>query len=270
MTQDVPQWLTEIQSLQQRLAHVSQERAAAYEQLDRWQQSYQTEAQQRRKDIRRLQTVIYRLDQENKRLKQQLRLPPDARSPFFMDNQGDHESRDDNGEVLSPLSDSKRSKSSQAESIQPVAEQPVSPPSLEKPAEGIPNEQALMTPDPQPLCLQQNTLQQKLQDALSKCDRLSQSLSQEQADHEQTRQTLMTALGDTVDQLERERKRHALLQKTLQQTSQQKLSQQQVPKNTTDGVAAIAPHSSDANPPLPGRSQKQLAPAPPKSPESTS
>ena len=83
MTQDVQQWLAEIQSLQQQLIQVSQERATAYEQLSRWQRSYQTEAQQRRKDIRRLQMVIYHLDQENKRLKQQLELPLDARSPLF-------------------------------------------------------------------------------------------------------------------------------------------------------------------------------------------
>ena len=139
MTQDVQQWLAEIQSLQQRLAHVSQERATAYEQLARWQRSYQTEAQQRRKDIRRLQTVIYHLDQENKRLKQQLELP-------------------------------------------------------------------LVDPVPSPP--QQPQIHQKLKEAIAECDRLSKALSQEQAEHEQTRQTLMTALGDTVEQLERERKRH--------------------------------------------------------------
>ena len=170
MTQDVQRWLTEIQSLQQRLAQVSQDRAAAYEQISRWQCSYQTEAQQRRKDSRRLQTVIYRLDRENKRLKRQLDLPPEARSPFFMSNEhiaNEHIANEHIASVPAPQKDNR-----------------------------LPTAQ----------------LQQKLQAAIAECDRLTKALSKEKSDHEQTRQTLMTALGDTIEQLERERQRYASLQ----------------------------------------------------------
>ncbi|MBD2000309.1 hypothetical protein H6F88_19045 [Oculatella sp. FACHB-28] len=41
--------------------------------------------------------------------------------------------------------------------------------------------------------------------ALMECDRLSQSLKAEQADHAQTRRSLTTALGDTVNLLAKER-----------------------------------------------------------------
>ena len=71
MTHDVQQWLNEIRSLQQRLAHVSQERTDAYEQVTRWHQSYQTEAAQRRTDVQRLQQAIYQLAKENEQLKHQ-------------------------------------------------------------------------------------------------------------------------------------------------------------------------------------------------------
>ena len=232
MTQDVQQWLTEIQSLQQRLSHVSQERTAAYEQLTRWQRSYQTEAQQRRKDIRRLQTVIYRLDQENKRLKQQLGLPPDARSPLFMSTASGVES----GGSSSYLSASQPPSSSE--------ERQTSNPALSS------------SPPLPPSTIQ---LQQKCQELIAECDRLSKALSQEQSDHEQTRQTLMTALADTVEQLERERKRQALA------TSQQTSAQQMLEASATP--LAIAPQQSISPAPLPGQPQKKLAAAPPLSPD---
>lgn len=48
-------------------------------------------------------------------------------------------------------------------------------------------------------------LQEKLADALLECGRLTQSLQEEQARHSQTRKSLTTALGDTVDMLTKER-----------------------------------------------------------------
>lgn len=54
---------------------------------------------------------------------------------------------------------------------------------------------------------QLEALRQKLNDATVLSDRLSQALRQEQRDHAQTRQTLMGALSDTIEQLERERHR---------------------------------------------------------------
>jgi len=53
----------------------------------------------------------------------------------------------------------------------------------------------------------QNPLEIKetLAKALIECDRLAQSLKAEQADHAQTRRSLTTALGDTVNLLAKER-----------------------------------------------------------------
>ncbi len=48
-------------------------------------------------------------------------------------------------------------------------------------------------------------LRQKLITVLIECDRLTQSLSLERANHEKTRKALTSALGDTVDMLAKER-----------------------------------------------------------------
>lgn len=48
-------------------------------------------------------------------------------------------------------------------------------------------------------------LQQKLLEALTERDRLSQALKQEQANHAQTRKGLTTALGDAIDMLSKEK-----------------------------------------------------------------
>lgn len=48
-------------------------------------------------------------------------------------------------------------------------------------------------------------LRQTLTAALIECDRLTQVLNLERANHEQTRKALTSALGDTVDMLTRER-----------------------------------------------------------------
>jgi hypothetical protein len=50
-----------------------------------------------------------------------------------------------------------------------------------------------------------STLQIQLAEALLERDRLSQALRTEQLVHEETRQQLTTALGDAIDQLNRER-----------------------------------------------------------------
>lgn len=47
-------------------------------------------------------------------------------------------------------------------------------------------------------------LRSQLIDALRLCDHLSRNLKKEQAEHEQTRQSLTTALGDAVDLLAKE------------------------------------------------------------------
>jgi seryl-tRNA(Sec) selenium transferase len=48
-------------------------------------------------------------------------------------------------------------------------------------------------------------IRESLVRALMECDRLTQSLKAEQADHAQTRRSLTTALGDTVNLLAKER-----------------------------------------------------------------
>ncbi|MBF2078017.1 MAG: hypothetical protein IGR76_05730 [Synechococcales cyanobacterium T60_A2020_003] len=48
-------------------------------------------------------------------------------------------------------------------------------------------------------------LRQRLAQALIECDRLTQALRTERADHVQTRNSLTTALGDAVDTLSKER-----------------------------------------------------------------
>lgn len=50
-----------------------------------------------------------------------------------------------------------------------------------------------------------NDLRQKLTAVLVECDRLTQALTIERANHEQTRKALTSALGDTVDMLTKER-----------------------------------------------------------------
>jgi light-regulated signal transduction histidine kinase (bacteriophytochrome) len=53
--------------------------------------------------------------------------------------------------------------------------------------------------------LQPTEIKETLVRALMECDRLTQSLKAEQADHAQTRRNLTTALGDTVNLLAKER-----------------------------------------------------------------
>jgi len=53
--------------------------------------------------------------------------------------------------------------------------------------------------------LSQEELQQMLVEIVKRCDRLQQELKTERQAHIQTRQSLMGALGDTVDRLTKER-----------------------------------------------------------------
>lgn len=50
MTQNIQQWLAEIQGLQQKLVEVHQERDQAYASAANWRSLYETEAKQRRQD----------------------------------------------------------------------------------------------------------------------------------------------------------------------------------------------------------------------------
>ena len=74
MTQDVRQWLTEIKSLQQKLAVLQQERDEAYASAANWRNLYETEAKQRRTDATLAQQSIGSLKAEM----QQMRELPEA------------------------------------------------------------------------------------------------------------------------------------------------------------------------------------------------
>lgn len=74
MTQDVRQWLTEIKSLQQKLAVLQQERDEAYASAANWRNLYETEAKQRRTDAALAQQSIDFLNAEM----QQMRELPEA------------------------------------------------------------------------------------------------------------------------------------------------------------------------------------------------
>ncbi len=64
-------------------------------------------------------------------------------------------------------------------------------------------------------------LQSLLAKALSDCHRLQIALDSERADHAKTRQSLMGALGDTVDVLTKERVHHQELKNSIQPHSLQ-------------------------------------------------
>lgn len=64
MTQDIRQWLAEIQGLQQKLAEVQQERDQAYSSAANWRNLYETEGKQRRADVETAQATIAALQAE--------------------------------------------------------------------------------------------------------------------------------------------------------------------------------------------------------------
>lgn len=61
--QSVSTWLAEIQSLQQQIAELKQERSQAYASADNWRNAYDTEAQQRRRDTQIYRDKISQLEQ---------------------------------------------------------------------------------------------------------------------------------------------------------------------------------------------------------------
>ncbi|NJL21239.1 MAG: hypothetical protein HC895_11105 [Leptolyngbyaceae cyanobacterium SM1_3_5] len=64
MTQDVRQWLAEIESLRQSVDRANQEREEAYASAARWRSLYETEAKQRRSDATIAHQSIARLQAE--------------------------------------------------------------------------------------------------------------------------------------------------------------------------------------------------------------
>jgi len=64
MSQDIPQWLAEIQTLREQLTQAQQESERAYESAANWRKLYETEAQQRRRDTILAQKTIEQLRRE--------------------------------------------------------------------------------------------------------------------------------------------------------------------------------------------------------------
>lgn len=140
MVNEVSQWLAEIQTLQQQLQALGQERDQAYASAANWRRLYESESEQRRNDSERSQTRIRALANQLNMFQQ---------APV-------------NGESSPKL------------------------------------DQALADVD---LVDSVDELRSQLSDALTLCDQLSNALKVEQLAHEETRQNLTTALGDTIDLL---------------------------------------------------------------------
>lgn len=62
-SQNVSQWLVEIQSLQRQIAELKEARSQAYASADNWRNAYDAEAQQRRRDTELYQTKVGQLEQ---------------------------------------------------------------------------------------------------------------------------------------------------------------------------------------------------------------
>ncbi len=140
MVNEVSQWLAEIQTLQQQLQALGQERDQAYASAANWRRLYESESEQRRNDSERSQTRIRALANQLSMFQQ---------APV-------------NGES-SPQLDQALAGVNQVDSV--------------------------------------DELRSQLTDALTLCDQLSNALKIEQSAHEETRQSLTTALGDTIDLL---------------------------------------------------------------------
>ena len=63
MSENVSQWLAEIQSLQRQIAELKEERSQAYSSVDNWRNAYDAEAQQRRRDTEMYKRKIEQLQQ---------------------------------------------------------------------------------------------------------------------------------------------------------------------------------------------------------------
>jgi len=79
-------------------------------------------------------------------------------------------------------------------------------------------------------------LRQLLQQALVACDRLTKNLEAEQLRHAQTRQELTAALGDTIDQLTRERSARVVPSQTHTPPPSVTVSQVEIPPARTPSL----------------------------------
>jgi chromosome segregation ATPase len=153
MSNDVPQWLTQIKALKQQLAETISDRDTAYESADNWRQLYNTEAQQRRTEARLAQQQVETFKAQIRQL--------------------------------------------QGESSRLKADDPEAASAMEQELAKMESVEELRT---------------NLKDIMVERDRLLDALKTEQTNHAQTRKSLTTVIGDTIDQLSKERGNHSSTQ----------------------------------------------------------
>lgn len=162
MAQDVTQWLTEIRTLQRQLSDTRQDCEAAYASAANWRQLYETEAQQRRLEAEQSRARIQQLSAQIQDL-QAAALPTEL-SPNLR-------------AVAEPLTQ----ESPGNDSVDPAA------------LAALTQGNAVPAEVPQ--------LQAQLKTLFDRCQTLYQALNAEKSAHNRTRQSLTTALGDTIDML---------------------------------------------------------------------
>lgn len=89
MSENISQWLAEIQSLQQQIADLKQEREEAYTSVDNWRNAYDAEAQQRRRDAEMYRAKVGRLEQTLGELQSPAQIDGDVSEADLAGVQGD-------------------------------------------------------------------------------------------------------------------------------------------------------------------------------------
>jgi seryl-tRNA synthetase len=166
MTHDVQQWLNEIKALQQKMAELAQERDEAHATAEHWRELYNTEAQQRRTEAKLAQQTIASLKLEMQRLQAGLPNLPHPQAP-----------------------DQTPAITQKVEAF------------LEAVHEEAPFANLADSSESAQLKTKLSQLFQERDGLLQELTRLSEALKAEQQAHRETRQSLTTALGDTMDRL---------------------------------------------------------------------
>ncbi len=168
MSQNVAQWLAEIQSLQRQVSMLQQEREQAYNSVKSWRDLYEGEAKQRQRDAATHIRKLAQLEQTSQALKTQ--------NEGSSDYSNQHPNSD--GQSSSSIRDGAQDASARR---------------LEADIAAIET------------TLSVEQLKQQLITTKRQCEQLKQQLKAEQDEHEQTRESLTAALGDAVNLLAKER-----------------------------------------------------------------
>jgi len=171
MSQNVAQWLAEIQSLQRQVTMLQQEREQAYNSVKSWRDLYEGEAKQRQREAKAHSRKLAQLEKTLQSLQ-----PPEG----------------SDGEALpssSGTGDYSQMDHDQTRGFEPT----INSPRLEAEIAAIKSVQSAAQ------------LQAQLITAKKQCEQLKHQLKAEQNEHEQTRESLTAALGDAVNLLAKER-----------------------------------------------------------------